>query len=80
MYKRICLGFAILELLKLLLYESYYDKLQPYFGQEKLQLHLMDTESFMLSVNTKDIIKDLKILEELIDLSNLDENHELFSN
>ena len=40
----------------------------------------MDTENFVLSVNTKDIIKDLKNLEELIDLSNLDENHELFRN
>ena len=33
------LGFAKLELSKLLMYETYYDKLQPYFGQDKLQLH-----------------------------------------
>ena len=39
----------------------------------------MDTESFILSVNTKDIIKDLKNLEDIFDFSNLDENHELFS-
>ena len=31
-------GFAILELNRLHVYETYYDKLQPYFGQEKLQL------------------------------------------
>ena len=31
-------------------------------------------------MNTKDIINDLKILEDLFDFSNLDENHELFSN
>ena len=74
------LGFTVLELSKLLLYETYYDRLQPHFGQENVQLHYMDTDSFVLSVNTKDIIKDLKNLEYLFDFSNLDKNHELFSN
>ena len=76
----IYLGFTVLELSKLLMYETYYDKLQPYFGQENIQLHYMDTENFVLSVNTKDIIKDLKNLEDIFDFSNLDKNHELFSN
>ena len=40
----------------------------------------MDTDSFVLSVNTKDIIKDLKNLEDLFDFINLNENHDLFSN
>ena len=40
----------------------------------------MDTDSFVLSGNTKDIIKDLKNLEDFFDFSNLIENHELFSN
>ena len=31
-------------------------------------------------MKTKNIIKDLKNLEDIIDLNNLDENHELFSN
>ena len=74
------LGFSVLELSKLVMYETYYDKLQPYFRQENIQLHYMDTVSFVLSVNTKDIIKDLKNLEDIFDFSNLDENHELFSN
>ena len=39
----------------------------------------MDTDSFVLGVNTKDIIKDLKNLEDLFDFSNLNENHELFN-
>ena len=39
----------------------------------------METDSYVLSVNTKDIIKDLKKLEDIFDFSNLDENHELFS-
>ena len=55
----IYLGFFVLELSKLLLYETYYDILQPYSGQRNIQLHYMDTDSFVLSVNTKDIIKNL---------------------
>ena len=80
MNKPIYLGFTVLELSKLLMYETYYDKLQPYFGQENIQLHYMDTDSFILSVNTKDIIKDLKNLEDKFDFSYLDKTHELFSN
>ena len=79
MDKPIYLGFAVLELSKLHMYETYYDKLQPYFKQENVQLHYMDTDSFVLSVNTKDVIKDLKNLENIFDFSNLDKNHELFS-
>ena len=35
--------------------------------------------SFVLNVNTKDIIKDSKNLEDIFDFSNLDENHEPLS-
>ena len=80
MDKPIYLGFSMLELSKLHMYETYYVKLQPYFGHENVQLHYMDTDSFVLSVNTKDIIKDLKTLEDIFDFSNLDKNHKLFSN
>ena len=80
MDKPIYLGFTVLELSKLHMYETYYDILQPYFGQENIQLHYMDTDSFILSVNTKDIIKELKNLEDIFDFSNLEKNHELFSN
>ena len=62
MDKPFYLGFTVLELSKLLMYETYYGKLQPYFGQENIQLFYMDTDSFVLSVNTKDVIKDLKNL------------------
>ena len=80
MDKPIYLGFSVLELSKLLMYETYYDKLQPYFGHESIQLHYMDTDSLVLSVNSKDIIKDFKNLEDIFDFSNLEQNHELFSN
>ena len=80
MDKPIYLGFSVLELSKLLMYETDYDILQPYFGQENIRLHYVDTDAFVLSINTKDIIKDLKSLEHIVDFSNLDKNYELFSN
>ena len=71
------LGFAMLELSKLHKHETYYGKLQPYFGQANIQLHYIDTDSFVLSVKKENIIKDIKHLDDILDFSNQDENHEL---
>ena len=79
MDKAIYVGFAILELSNLHMYETYYYTLQPCFGQENLQLHYIDTDAMILSMKTGNIIKDLKNLENKFDFTNLDENHELFS-
>ena len=61
------------------MYETYYDKLQPYFKQDNLKLHYMDCDSFVLTIETQNIINDLKNLEDFFDFSNFIENHELFS-
>ena len=39
----------------------------------------MDCKCFVLTIETQNIINDLKNLKELIDFSNLKENHELLS-
>ena len=57
---------------------TYYNKLQPYFGQEYLQCHYIDTDAFLLSLITKIYWKFLKTYL-LFDFSNLNENHEIFS-
>ena len=80
MDKPIYLGFAVLDLSKLLMYETYYEKLQPYFGLENIQNHYTDCDSMVLSIKTDDIISDLKNLEDLFDFSNLNSKNELFSN
>ena len=79
MDKAIYVSFTILELNKLHMYETYYDTLQPYFGQEILQLQYIDTDGMILSMKTENIINDLKNLRDIFDFSNLDENHEPFS-
>ena len=61
------------------MYETYHDNLPPYFKQENIQLQYMDTDSFVSSVNTEDVIEDFKNLEDLFDFSSLSENRELFS-
>ena len=62
------------------MYQTDYDKFQPHFGERNIQLHYLDTEGFILSISTKDINKDFKNLNDLLDMSNLNRNHELFSN
>ena len=39
----------------------------------------MYCDSFVLSINSEIFIKDLKNLEDIFDFSNIDENHELYS-
>ena len=41
--KPIHVGFATLEVSKLHMYGNYYDKVQPYFGGENIELHYIDT-------------------------------------
>ena len=75
------LGFAILESSKLLMYETFYDKKQPYNDNQKIiQLQYMGCDGFALSIETQNIINGSKKFGYLFDFSNLDENHELFSN
>ena len=61
--KSICFGFSVLELSKLLMFEFYYHKLQPYYNN-KTKLHYMDTDSFILSFKTEDLIKDLEYFKK----------------
>ena len=73
MDNQIYLGFAIVKLSILMMYETSYDKLHPYFGREDLQLHYMACDSFVLSIKTQNIFKDLKIFGDLFGFKNLDE-------
>ena len=69
-----------MELSKLSLYEWYYDKMQPYFGEDKLELRYLDTDSFIFSFRPiKILIEHLKQFKEGFDFSDLDPSHELYS-
>ena len=74
------LGFTVLELSKQLMYEFYYNKLQPYW-QNKIHLHYMNTDSFILSFDTKhqELINVLQENKDEFDFSELDKSHELYN-
>ena len=78
--KPIYLGFTVLELSKQLMYEFYYNKLQPYW-QNKIHLHYMNTDSFILSFDTnhQELIKFLQENKDEFDFSELDKSHELYN-
>ena len=78
--KPIYVGFCVLELSKLLMYEWYHDKMQTSFGEDNLELHYLDTDSFIFSFKPiKNLIEDLKHFKEDFDFSDLDPSHELYS-
>ena len=77
--KPIYLGFTVLELSKLLMYEFYYNKLRPYWKQS-IQLRYMDADSFILSFDTNHqvLINYLQENKDEFDFSELDKSHELY--
>ena len=64
---------------KYMMYEFYYNKIQPYWKQS-IQLHYMDTDSFILSfdTNNQELINFLQENKDEFDFSELDKSHELY--
>ena len=60
MKKPIYLGFCFLELSNLLIYDTYYNKLQNYYGENGILFSYMDTDSFILNMKTRNNIEDLE--------------------
>ena len=58
MNKPVYLGQAILDLSKTLMYEFYYDYLKPMY-KDNVKLCYMDTDSFILHIQTEDFYKDI---------------------
>ena len=76
----IYLGFSVSELSKLLMFEFYYFTLEPHW-QNKVQLHYMYTDSFVLSFDSqlKNLIEFLKENKDEFDFSELDNAHQLYN-
>ena len=70
-------GFSVLELSKLLMYETYYKKLKPMWG-DNVKLMYMDTDSFILEIKSETYHKDLLQMREIFDFSNYPLTHEMF--
>ena len=77
MDKPILVGQATLDKSKEFMYQFYYDYLKPKF-KDKVNLMYMDTDSFVLSIETDDFFKDIKDdLKEWFDTSGYDKNRVL---
>ena len=57
--KPIYIGFVVLELSKLKMYQTYYEYFKPKFGERFNLLHT-DTDSFVLRIESEDLYEEIK--------------------
>ena len=73
MNKPIYLGQVILDISKTIIDEFWYDYIKPKYG-DKVQLCYIDTDSFVILIETEDFYKDIATdVEKRFDTSNYDE-------
>ena len=72
--KPIYLGQAVLDISKTLMFEFWYDYLNPMYG-DKIRLCYTDTDSFIMHIKTEDFYKDINAdVDKWFDTSNFDKN------
>ena len=76
--KPIYVGFAILDISKLIMYKFHYDFIIPKYGQAA-KLCFTDTDSLTYHIQTNDLYADMGTHSELFDLSNFDKSHPQYS-
>ena len=77
MNKPVYLGFSILEVSKVLIYDFWYGYVKPKNG-DNVKLCYMDTDSFMMHIKTEDFYKDIADdVEKRFDTSNYEVNRPL---
>ena len=77
MNKLIYLGLSILDISKILMYEFWYDYIKPNYN-DNVKLCYMDTDSFVMNINTEDFYKDIaNDVEKKFDTSNYEVNRRL---
>ena len=74
--KPLFLGFCVLEISKLIMYQFYYDVIKPAFGQN-VRLLFTDTDSLFIRIAQNDITAFIKENEDKFDLSDYPESHPL---
>ena len=78
--KPIYIGFTVLELSKLAMYEFHYLHMLPKYGPHRLKLCFTDTDSLLYEIKTEDIYEDMKAdLDQWYDTSDYAPNHPLYS-
>ena len=76
--KPIIVGFSILELSKVLMYDFHYNVMKKKYG-DKIKLLFTDTDSLCYEIETEDFYKDVKEISHHFDFSEYPKTHELYS-
>ncbi|XP_053206582.1 uncharacterized protein LOC128390835 [Panonychus citri] len=76
--KPIIVGFTVLELAKLHVYQLYYDRFKSFYG-DKICLVYSDTDSLLVEIKTEDLVSDMKFFSDIMDFSDLPIDHCLYS-
>ena len=77
MNKPVYLRLSILDISKILMYEFWYDYMKPNYGHD-VKLCYMDRDSFIMSIKTNHIYKDIaNYVEKRLDASNYEVNRPL---
>ena len=66
--KPVYIGFSVLDLSKLLMYQFHYDKMLPEY-KNKINLCFTDTDSLLYEIQTEDIYKDMNRHSDWYDFS-----------
>ena len=76
--KPIYVGFAILDLSKLLMYDFHYGHIKTKYGNDA-QLCFTDTDSLLYDVKCNDIYQDMKLDTNMFDFSDYPADHPVFN-
>lgn len=72
--KPIYVGFSILDISKIIMYDFFYEYLKPKYG-DNISLLYTDTDSFILEVKTENFYNDIKHNLDVFDTSNYPEDN-----
>ena len=76
MERPIYVGFTVLELSKLCMYQFYYDILKEKYGGN-VELAYTDTDSLLVKITTENIYKDMVKMADHFDFSDYPKDHEV---
>jgi hypothetical protein len=77
--KPIACAFSVLEISKEILYHTYYEKLMPVYGEQRLTLYYLDTDSLLVSIIDAYVLDEMHKFKEWFDTSNFDKDHPYYS-
>ena len=75
--KPVYVGFTVLDLSKLYMYEFHYEEMKMRYG-DRARLLFTDTDSLAYAIETEDWYNDMKQMKHLLDTSNYPKNHPLY--